>query len=985
MPHLRCTRCDRPVLLPDNAPAGTACPQCGGELHALAPTAPAPESGGAATIVAAAVVRPGVPGASDPGVTVRSTGSPAGGGAGVGATVRESSVRGDLPGAGGAVGTLRAPSAELNNGATLKAPAGGRRGSGIDVTAVAARDGVAVSDVVPRKGPGSEGTPYGRYRLLSMLGQGGMGVVWKAWDTELRRMVALKQIKHEDAGDEEATKRFLREARLAAKLRHQHIIGIHDVGEIEGRHYITMDFVDGKTLAGWLEDTAELKKNGSRKGMDRLRHEVRLLADVAAAVAYAHAEGIIHRDLKPSNVLVDQEEHPYVMDFGLAKEIGTGGDPESAKAMTQMTMSGHLLGTPAYMSPEQAAGDTPKIGPKTDVWALGVMLYELLTGRLPFEGKNTWEILSASGSGDVIPPRRKYRHAPDQLQAICLKSLRKDPALRYETAAELAEELLRWLRGDPVLAKSPTITYYAWRWVARRRARVASALVAAVLLSSALAWAWHERARGNERARGMLEEIVIAVLKFEDQLLKTPLNPQARELLAKQPRNLLDRMVQDDDDFGPAYSWRGKVRWLLGLEPESESDFAAGCAATPDDAEVWFVRGTHRIGLWMRLRGLPEFVLGEKGVALAAARPETEEEKRLREEGLADLERMEQAGVKRDAFVQRGQPVGRAMAALAAGKLEEAVASAAVTIGPRAARVRGAALYLQGKFDLALLAFWDTVGNWPQDRDAWRWLWLAREAEWASRQGVNPGEVRGRWERLLADCEKSVAAADAARKIDLEAAKKAGIERLNRDDTDLVHAFLKRGIVLTELGGLEGEAGKDPRERCLTAVSDFDQGYGIWNLDQRKAEMLATLLNRGRARLVVFEANASAAGKGNADHFEQAAKELSQVVTAERNPEVGEAYALRGRAYAGKAVALQVEGSDPREALAKAEADFKTAVEKKYPLAGLATAEFCRSQGRYDEAVGWYGEAARSLPHRAAWVAEQVRETLAERDNPKEK
>ena len=344
--------------------------------------------------------------------------------------------------------------------------------------------------------PGAE--RFGRYRLVAKLGVGGMGTVWKAWDMELQRFVALKQIRNEESGDGEMLQRFQREARLAAKLRHPRVVAVYDVGAIGGRPYLTMDFIEGRTLAAELDRTREAVRAGTQGFAERLRAEVALLADVSGAVAYAHGEGIIHRDLKPANVLLDAEDRPFVTDFGLAKEISADVRVSREVVKTQMTVAGQLLGTPSYMSPEQARGDNGTIGPSSDLWALGVMLYEVLTGLLPFEGVSAWEVLSSVTKEDPLPPRRHDRRVPPELEAVCLRALEKDPARRYAGVREFAEELRRWLRGEPVEARRPGLAYRLWRWAGRHRGLVAAA--AATLLFAA--WgAWTSWSAAQLRAR----------------------------------------------------------------------------------------------------------------------------------------------------------------------------------------------------------------------------------------------------------------------------------------------------------------------------------------------------------------------------------------------------------------------------------------------------------------------------------------------------
>jgi tRNA A-37 threonylcarbamoyl transferase component Bud32 len=264
---------------------------------------------------------------------------------------------------------------------------------------------------------------FGDYELVQELARGGMGVVYKARCLVLDRTVALKMILDDSLSSAEAAERFRREARAAAALDHPHIVAIHDIGVQDGRCYFTMAFVDGPSLKQSVRD----------HGPPAPHDAVRLLLAVADAVAFAHRHGVIHRDLKPENILLDAQGRPRVADFGLAKRCGPD-DPA-------LTASGQVIGTPAYMPPEQAAGEADKIGPHTDVYSLGGVLYFLLTGQPPFRGKSATQVLAQVMLGEPTPPRQLNPQAPAALEEICLQCLSKDPAKRPPSAAALAEAL----------------------------------------------------------------------------------------------------------------------------------------------------------------------------------------------------------------------------------------------------------------------------------------------------------------------------------------------------------------------------------------------------------------------------------------------------------------------------------------------------------------------------------------------------------------
>jgi serine/threonine-protein kinase len=290
-----------------------------------------------------------------------------------------------------------------------------------------------------------------------------MGVVSKVRDTVLNRVVALKAVRGGDQLRPEEVARFRREAEAVARLDHPHIIRLHEFGEDEGRPYFTMPLAEGGSLSGRLAE------------FSAPRQAAALVEKVARAVACAHAAGVLHRDLKPSNVLLDGAGEPLVADFGLAKFVGRP---------TDLTQTGAVLGTPAYMAPEQAAGRTDEVGPAADVWALGAMLYELLAGRLPFQGRNREEMLHRILTTTPPLPRSLRPDLAPALEVIVLKCLRADPSERYVTAGALADDLARWLQKDSLTPSAKARSRRRWlRRVVAAGGLAAVGGVAAVLLS----------------------------------------------------------------------------------------------------------------------------------------------------------------------------------------------------------------------------------------------------------------------------------------------------------------------------------------------------------------------------------------------------------------------------------------------------------------------------------------------------------------------
>lgn len=301
----------------------------------------------------------------------------------------------------------------------------------------------------------------GKFELLEAVGFGAFGTVFKAHDPELDRIVAIKVPRAGSLATSEDCNRFLREARSVAKLRHPSIIPIYEVGQFDNLPYLVSEFVQGMTLA----DLLTARRMSSDKAAT-------LLADVADALEYAHAQKVVHRDVKPSNILLDNENRPHLMDFGLAKR--------DAGEVT-MTLDGQVLGTPAYMSPEQAAGEAHKVDGRSDVYSLGVILYQLLTGELPFKG-NVRALLHQVQHDEPPPPRQLDKNVPRDLETVCLKAMAKDRLRRYATAGALAEDLRRYLNGEPILARRPGRIERSLRWCKRRRG-VLAGVFGAVSLS----------------------------------------------------------------------------------------------------------------------------------------------------------------------------------------------------------------------------------------------------------------------------------------------------------------------------------------------------------------------------------------------------------------------------------------------------------------------------------------------------------------------
>jgi len=288
------------------------------------------------------------------------------------------------------------------------------------------------------------------YEILEMLGQGGMGVVFRARQLRLGRIVALKMILPGRKPSETEAARFRREIETVAELQHPNIVQIYEVGDYDGKPFFSLEFCAGGSLADRL-------MNGPLPP----REAAELVRTLAGAMAAAHCQGIIHRDLKPGNILLHKDGSPRITDFGLARRL----DSEDG-----LTVTGAILGTPSYMAPEQAAGHSREVGTPADIYALGAILYELLTGRPPFRADTPWNTVRLVISGEPVPPRRLQARVPADLETICLKCLEKEPNRRYHSALDLAEDLRRYLAHEPILARPVSLTGRLLRWCRRHPA-----------------------------------------------------------------------------------------------------------------------------------------------------------------------------------------------------------------------------------------------------------------------------------------------------------------------------------------------------------------------------------------------------------------------------------------------------------------------------------------------------------------------------------
>jgi serine/threonine-protein kinase len=358
-------------------------------------------------------------------------------------------------------------------------------------------------------GPGAvplSAVRLGNYELLGEIARGGMGVVYRARQVGLGRVVAVKMIVASSHAGLEKRDRFRREAQAVARLQHPNIVQIFEVGEADGRPFFSLEFLDGGCLADRLAGVPL-----------PARRAAALVETLARAMHSAHQQGIVHRDLKPANVLLARDGTPKITDFGLAKLLDRSDTP---------TKPSEVLGTPSYMAPEQAAGKTREVGPAADVYALGAILYEALTGRPPFQGAGLLETLEQVRTQEPVPVRRLQPKVPRDLETVCHRCLEKDPARRYATAQALAEDLRRFQAGEPVQVRPVGPLGRAVKW-ARRRPAVAGLLLAVALVAAAglagVLWAlWRGPVPGGTRAQGPVGKARQLARRDDDQAARGP-------------------------------------------------------------------------------------------------------------------------------------------------------------------------------------------------------------------------------------------------------------------------------------------------------------------------------------------------------------------------------------------------------------------------------------------------------------------------------
>ncbi len=758
-------------------------------------------------------------------------------------------------------------------------------------------------------GAGIHAGRLGKYDLVEEIGRGGMGVVYRAVDMELRREVALKTVLLGDKVRPEAIERLLREARTAGSLAHPGIVPIHDMGVIDGVPYFAMSFLRGRTLERVL-------KEGTLPG---LRERAKLIAEVAQAVGHAHRNKVIHRDLKPSNIYLDEAGRTHVMDFGLAKNLDEG---------VRITATGQMIGTPQYMPPEQIDGDARRIGPASDVYSLGAVLYEALTGRPPFQGSTVAEIVGKSLQSDPESPRSKDRRIHADLETICLKALEKDSTRRYADANEFAADLERYLNGEAIEARPITM----WMRICRRLAR--QKLLTGLVCVAVLVGAWaggvaiergelHRKVREDLRGRAGLYLETTLTLRREGLSLR-----RAGESYLKRLEEAVDEANRIDPGHAePPYHLGRFHRALLRFDDALEAQDTA-LAADPEFGPSLYERAV----LIAREHGRRLEVVRDKALQQIGARVaaggiapgerievptdeelerEDAEARRLRARLLADLAALER--VSRSA---RGFRRGASQGLLAEAALACAQGLALSYGGAPGERDRARDL-LEGALgrDPLLEEAYEGLARIESAAGAWENAAAAFERGLRVDKGYLPFWI-GRAKARVAGGALAMQRGEDPRT--LFSGAMADYARALELDPGSVEALVGRGNVGLNWGLYKGGRGEDPGPMCAGAVADFGRALEI------APGQVNAWAGRGltHANWGWFGANL---GLDPVAHYRSSEADFGKAI--QHDPEQAQAWTWRGVVRNNWGLWQMAHGEDPGATLQGAIADFSRSLE----------------------------------------------------------
>ncbi len=761
-----------------------------------------------------------------------------------------------------------------------------------------------------------------RYQPMEPLGQGGMAVVLRAWDRSLNRAVALKTLREELASKPDALRRFQREAQTLAKLSHPNIVTVYDVIEQGGRVQLVMELVEGSPLDQLLPRAAA-----------DLDGCVRLLAKVARAAHYAHGHGIVHRDLKPANILVTPAGEPKVTDFGLAHLLQSG---------TTMTRSGVVLGTPIYMAPEQVLGRPEGITVRTDVYALGTILYEMCTGRAPFLGESAEAVYRQVLDEEPEPPRRRNPKVARDLETICLKAMAKEPERRYATAAELADDLERWIAREPVRARPPSLAYLWFTRVRRNPVAwgVATLAMGGLVFAAATVWqqmAARARVRRDQEALGTLERDVLPIidrararLQAADRMQFSPTFSFDRwdEALAEALR-LCDDAIARHPTFAMAHLERGRVRLARCDWDRAIVDFTEAVRLNGQLAAARLERARARVE--------QVFAIEHRVAAGSETEGRGTKSRELLRLALEDLQAAPAARLE-----QEERAIAEILLLFLQGRSDDAVAAARAKtdtgeIDDRGHRLIGEILH-RGRRPEAVEPFKTLTDRRPGDARAWsRYAHMLcdaqryREAETAADRALQlqPGFVealvdRGLCRRHLGKVEEAFADYERALKLQqasgLALVYRANLHRVQRDfdraaadldealriDPEDVDAWSTLGMVHLERGELDRAL--ETFGKLIAIKPDYPEAYcNRAEVHRHKGDLDRAFEDCDRAielRPAYYEAWCNRGVyhifRG---HFDKAVADCTRAIEMEPN---------RAKAYTNRGVALRKLGRLPQ-------------------------------------------------------------------------
>lgn len=573
----------------------------------------------------------------------------------------------------------------------------------------------------------------GRYDLIREVARGGTAIIYEALDTESKRRVALKVLTGNDIGLT-ALQRFHREAAVTTALKHPNIVPVYDVGSVElaggmSIHFIAMDLIDGRTLTQVMPKLSK-------------RERIQILEVVAKTVGYAHTHGVTHRDIKPENILMERGTpldaislswRIYLTDFGLAK----------IHERSDLTRTGTVIGTVHYMAPEQVKGRTSETGPWTDVWSLGVLLYEMVTDRKPFDGAAPLEIYNAIARADPVSPGKLYPALHPDVETICLKALEKERDRRYPDGASFAEEVHRYLAEEPIHAQRPSVMHRVWKKVGAHPAISGLLTFACLALAAAIGWGVTQhfaefKTRGlllsereEKERRGKVEDALKPASKLLDRW-----ELDGKKLSAGEEQEVQETLAQVARLYPNAAPWeieQGRWHWMKKEFAEAESRFTR----TLDDAPVKFLGHYYRarvhIARYAQSRTPP--LVGTSGIE--DLNSETAEERRWRESALADLKDFQKSAVpdSKDRRIKFARGLALRYQAtskeefLRAAQMLEASGESGWVSGTEAYSEAGTAYYYAGECEHAVRLYRLAIADGRNDARIWNLLGMALRAD----------------------------------------------------------------------------------------------------------------------------------------------------------------------------------------------------------------------------------------------------------------